>query len=207
MRHDIDYSIEKSLKLARIEAEEGISSTYFVLLTSEFYNVMAKENIDKLCEIQSLGHDIGLHFDEMNYTYDVGMDMIKEHIMKEADILGTILNLKIDTVSMHRPSKMTLDADYQLGNIVNSYGQKFFKDFKYISDSRCRWRENVEEIISSMKFKHLHILTHAFWYNEDDKNIENSVMSFINGGNVERYRIMEQNITDLSSIIKREDII
>ena len=41
-RHDIDYSIEKAVELAALEAEENVKSTYFVLLSSEFYNLAAK---------------------------------------------------------------------------------------------------------------------------------------------------------------------
>ena len=50
--------------------------------------------------------------------------------------------------------------------MINSYGQTFFHDFKYLSDSRRRWREPVEEIIRSGTYDRLHILTHAFWYHK-----------------------------------------
>ena len=42
MRHDIDYCLEQSVKMAQIEQEEGISSTYFVLLKTDFYNPASK---------------------------------------------------------------------------------------------------------------------------------------------------------------------
>lgn len=67
LRHDIDTSLDKAVQLAKLEAELGVKSTYFVLLSSEFYNVMAKESREKIKEIQTAGHEIGLHFDELNY--------------------------------------------------------------------------------------------------------------------------------------------
>ena len=39
LRHDIDCSIEKAVKMAELENGMGVCSTYFVLVSSEFYNV------------------------------------------------------------------------------------------------------------------------------------------------------------------------
>lgn len=206
LRHDIDYSLDKAVKLAEIEASEGVSSTYFTLISSEFYNPIAKENYDKIHGIQELGHKIGLHFDEMNYGIKLTETDIKKKIIDEIRLMEQILNIDIKSVSMHRPSKQTLEADYQLGSIVNSYGKKFFKDFKYVSDSRRRWREDINRIIDSGEYNKLHILTHAFWYNEKDESIEASIGKFIKNGNADRYNMLERNITDLGSIIPKEGV-
>ena len=42
-RHDVDFSMHSARNLAIIEAEEGIKSTYFLNIHSEFYNLMEKE--------------------------------------------------------------------------------------------------------------------------------------------------------------------
>lgn len=42
LRHDIDNSPEKALQLAKLEKKLSVRSTYFVLLTSDFYNVFSK---------------------------------------------------------------------------------------------------------------------------------------------------------------------
>lgn len=39
LRHDIDMSLHKALTFARLENRISIRSTYFVLLSSNFYNV------------------------------------------------------------------------------------------------------------------------------------------------------------------------
>lgn len=44
LRHDIDNDIAKAAKLAEIEYECGVQSTYFVLVTSNFYNVFSLSN-------------------------------------------------------------------------------------------------------------------------------------------------------------------
>lgn len=108
---------------------------------------------------------------------------------------------------MHRPSRETLEADYAFPGIVNSYGKTFFRDFKYLSDSRRRWREPVLDIIRSGEFDRLHILTHAFWYHEAEEDISRAVGNFVRSANRERYWQMMENITDLPSILREEDVL
>ncbi len=204
MRHDIDYSLQKSVELAEFENQLGIRSTYFVLLSSPFYNIMSRDAVKKIEKIQNAGHEIGLHFDELNYDkleYDK-IGGVEKAIYQEIDLMSSILDCDIRSISMHRPSPKTLQANYDLGMIVNSYGREFFEGFKYVSDSRRRWRENVDEIISCGLYNKLHILTHAFWYNEIEKNIKQSILDFMDEAKEERLHFLDQNITNLAEIIK-----
>lgn len=107
---------------------------------------------------------------------------------------------------MHRPSRATLEADLHIPGIVNSYGKTFFQDFKYLSDSRRRWREPVLDIIRSGSYARLHILTHTFWYHEDDWDISQTVGAFVRSANRERWRQMAENITDMDAILKEEEV-
>lgn len=211
LRHDIDNSLDQAVRMAELEAEEGIRSTWFVLLRTDFYNVASKAGQNALLHIQSLGHEIGLHFDEASYISALEPDEVIQNIVKECSLLTALLGnssfQKISSVSMHRPSRTTLDADYYIPGIVNSYGKAFFHDFKYLSDSRRQWREPVEDIIRSGEYNRLHILTHAFWYHEVEKNISQSVGDFIRSANRERYRHVAENITDIASILKEEDVL
>ena len=201
--HDIDYSIEKAVELAALEAEENVKSTYFVLLSSEFYNLAAKENKDKILQINRLGHDVGLHFDELNYDDDCKKNVPKL-ILKEVQMLEDLLQIEVKSVSMHRPSKETLEADYDLYPYITSYGKKFFKQFKYVSDSRRRWREDVVNVIESGNYEKLHILTHAFWYHKEEKDLYTTIKNFIEQGKTDRYYILDKNITDLKNILGEE---
>ncbi len=208
LRHDIDNDIGKAVKLSKIERLRGVSSTYFVLLTSDSYNVFSKKSNDGLKQILANGHTIGLHFDEVRYPELSGdIEAVKEKIVEETEILSGVIGSKVDIVSMHRPSRLVLDADLDIPGIINSYGRTFFKEFKYLSDSRHRWRESVEKIIESEEYKRLHILTHAFWYNETEQDIHKSVSDFVNNGNSQRYQAMVENITDLASIMAEDEVV
>ena len=67
LRHDIDNSLEKAVKFAKLEKKMAIKATYFVLITSDFYNVFSDKSIKLLHQIIDCGHEIGLHFDETAY--------------------------------------------------------------------------------------------------------------------------------------------
>ncbi len=206
LRHDIDTSLSQAVRLAELEAEDGARATYFVLLRTDFYNPASRDGLAALRRIQSLGHEIGLHFDEAAYVPVPVPEQTVQNIIKECGLLSTLLETYVSSVSMHRPSRATLEADLKIPGIVNSYGKTFFQDFKYLSDSRRRWREPVLDIIRSRRYTRLHILTHAFWYHEDEQDISQAVGTFVRSGNRERWRQMADNITDMDAIMREEDV-
>lgn len=122
--------------------------------------------------------------------------------MHEADVLSKAVGTKITKVSMHRPSKVMLNSDMEIPGIINTYNTVFFRDFKYLSDSRRTWREPVEDIIRKSLYKRLQILVHPFWYYDKEINIQESVKRFIDNANVERYLAMDSNISNLSEIMR-----
>ena len=93
-----------------------------------------------------------------------------------------------------------------LPDLVNSYSDVFFHNFKYVSDSRRSWREPIKEIIQSQYYSKIHILTHAFWYNTSEIDIHETVEKFVNAGNLSRYFNLRDNITDIDSIILRSEV-
>lgn len=205
-RHDIDNSLEKALKIARIENENNVKSTYFALLATNFYNIFSKESNEILTEIKKLGHKIGLHFDEKRYVIKDKEDLEK-YIEYEKSILEKVIGTKVYSVSMHRPSKWILENDIQFKSIINTYSKIFFNEFKYLSDSRMHWREDVLGIIQSREYDKLNILTHPFWYDEGERDIKERVSKYINNANKERYSYIKDNIRDIEEIMKIEEIL
>jgi len=203
LRHDIDQSIEAAVKLAHVEQAMGVHSTWFVMLTSDFYNPASPKNLEGLRMIQSMGHELGLHFDEVAYVNP--QEPVEKLITHEVGILSEILQTPVTTVSMHRPSQKTLDANLQIPGIINSYGNEFLCEFKYLSDSRRHWHEPVEEIVRSGEYDRLHILTHAFWYHEQEKSMGDAVQNFVDSAKHERYEQLVENISNLESVIREED--
>ncbi len=201
LRHDVDESIGKALKFALLEQARGISSTYFILMTSDFYNVASAKSREMLSEIIAAKHEIGLHFDETAYDLSDDPQAIIHKIREEAERLSELTGVTVSTVSMHRPSEKTLEADLKIPGMINSYGREFFKEFKYISDSRRNWREPVEDIIRNGEYNRLHILTHAFWYGDAEQSLEDTLKRFINEAVKDRYESLGDNISDFESIV------
>ena len=77
MRHDIDISMEKAYKIAKLEHEYGISTNYFFYLRSPFFNLFSEKSLDYLHAIIDFGHNIGLHFYTKLYP-DITIDNSKK---------------------------------------------------------------------------------------------------------------------------------
>jgi hypothetical protein len=205
LRHDIDNSLVKALEIAKIENECNVKSTYFALLSTDFYNIFSKRSNEILKEIISLGHDFGLHFDEKRYIINSEEDL-KKYVEYEKRILEGVLDRSIRTVSMHRPSKWILENNILFNTIINTYSAEFLQNLKYLSDSRMHWREDVISIINSGEYNKLHILTHPFWYAEDKGDIKSRVERYINQAKKERYSQLKDNIRYLEDVLRIEEV-
>ena len=202
LRHDVDMSLEKAVDMSEIERKIGVKSTYFLLLTSDFYNLASLKNLKLVEKIKNAGHEIGLHFDEVRYTNLKDTKQVEEKIKKEIELTEKILDIKISAVSMHRPSKWILDSEISLGkDVINSYSTEFFKEFKYVSDSRRNWREDILELVNKKEYKKIHILTHPIWYSETELAMKDALHRFIEEGKLERYKGLCNNILDFESIM------
>ena len=200
LRHDIDFNLECGVELAKIEYAKNIKSTYFVLLSTNFYNIFSKESNDMLKIIMGMGHEIGLHFDEKKYKIENSNDL-EYYVSFESQILGKAIGKEIRTISMHRPSKWILENDIKFKNVINTYSKEFFQEFKYLSDSRMHWREDVIKIIKSKQYNKLHILTHPFWYSNKNERIETKLFDFINASKLNTFRNLKNNFRDLEEYI------
>ena len=182
-----------------------------MLISSDFYNPLSKASIDAMKRIISLGHKIGLHFDELKYCGDDdwNQNLVIEKILEEKKRLESIIEDSVDVVSMHRPSKKTLEANLSIPGMINSYGREYFNDIKYVSDSYHRWRENVYDVVETGTPK-IQLLTHAFWYNDISLTRSQAFRQYIDGAKDVTYKLLEDNIlppgvTMEESFVEEED--
>ena len=71
IRHDVEFSLDRALELARIEHEMNINTSYFIQLNNDTYNPMSSKGIEIIHEISKLGHKIGLHFTPSSAEHDI----------------------------------------------------------------------------------------------------------------------------------------
>lgn len=168
-RHDIDLSLEQALKLAQIEKKQNISSTYFLHLHNEFYNVLDINSSQLVREILSLGHSLALHFDIAYYNIQ-SIDQLTHWLSFEKNILATLFQTEIDVFSFHNTNEysMTFEEEKYAG-MLNTYSRYFKQDVSYCSDSNGYWRyQKLRDVLNDEAIKQLQVLTHPGWWTEDE---------------------------------------
>lgn len=165
LRHDIDFSLDDALRIAQIENELEIKSTYFILLHSELYNPFGFISSKNIINILKLGHQIALHYDE-TFFHQTGVN-ISDGIRKEIGILEQHFDTKINVVVRHNPSisgkKIPVDLP---SGVVDAMSNDFTLNRKYISDSVRYWRETKGHLFCSDEniYSEMQILIHpALW--------------------------------------------
>jgi len=179
-RHDVDFSLERSLELAKIENEYGLSTTYFFLLHSENYNILGEESRSIVKQIIQLGHKIGLHFDTSYYGI-CDINILEKYLRLESATLHDYFNVEVKVFSFHNPNKFALSCkEYIYADMINTYAAKFQNEVNYCSDSNGYWRhKRLEDVLNDKNLGQLQVLTHPVWWTENimspRKRIETSL--------------------------------
>ncbi len=160
LRHDIDRMPENALEMAKLEAEDGITSTYY------FRAIPSVFKLDIIKKISDLGHEIGYHYENLSLVSK------KHNIKNKSELLELAIedfenNLKelrklapIKTICMHGSPLSKYDNrdlwkkyDYRDFGII---GEPFFDiDFNevlYLTDTGRSWnasRGNVRDKVQS----------------------------------------------------------
>ena len=70
LRHDIDFCLSAAYDLASFESKKGLRASYFLLLSSNNYNLLSEDSRDFPKKLIDLGHEVGLHYDVMAMSKD-----------------------------------------------------------------------------------------------------------------------------------------
>ena len=177
-RHDIDFSTKAALGLANLEAELGVTSTYFFLVRSPFYNIYEPTTLSHIREINSLGHNIGLHFDAS--LYNSSFSCLDYAATQECEILEKTVGLRPDFISFHRPAESLLGLDKKFAGRYHTYNKRFFADFGYVSDSRGEWRFGPpDEHQAFVAGKAMQVLTHPIWWTIEGQTASQKITNYI----------------------------
>ena len=183
IRHDIEFSLSRALKLAQIDNELGVTSSFFVQLRNNCYNALSKENLSIINQISKLGHFIGAHINTSNLMSLDNKELTK-FILQDITTLQEYTGLKIDRFSFHRPTKSQLKDSIEIPNIINTYNSLYFHYFEgkkpnklnvlYLADSNHQWKWGNPTLDNFTCNKKLHINFHPFsWTKEGHNNLIN----------------------------------
>jgi hypothetical protein len=147
LRHDVDYSPSAALRMAKLEAEVGWRSTYFLLPNGPYYNLLAPEHAGFARRLVELGHEVGLHYDVRFFAafprseWDAILDT-------QAQTLAALSGERVASIAMHQPALYGADPFASRTDRLNAYHPRFVREATYISDSCRAWRDASWHILS-----------------------------------------------------------
>jgi hypothetical protein len=164
LRHDVDASLEAALKMARMENDLGVRSTYFVLFSHKLYNLLQKDDLTMLREVAGLGHEIGLHYDVE--VYERCDRNLRETLGNEIHLLGHLLGRKVLSIACHNVSIMTGEDPFKnTAEYINVYDPELCEN--YVSDSCRAWYLEHLSNLLNFRYKKAQLLIHPFLWTED----------------------------------------
>ena len=167
-RHDVEFEPDVALKMAEIEHNHGVKTTYFFQIHSLFYNLFDPHYTEVFHAIHALGHYVGLHFDSHYYGI-TNEDQLNKFIELDCAYFEAVLGVKIKTYSFHNTTPFTHSCLKPMyGGLINVYSSHFKEKYNYCSDSLGYWRfDRLEDVLNDDSIKHLQVLTHdANWTDE-----------------------------------------
>jgi len=162
LRHDIDFSVIRALRMAEADSEVGARSTFFVLLTAPFYNALSVENVDRLRKIVDLGHEVGLHYD-CSALEGLSQERMSSRLRTLVRVLEEAIGTKVSSISQHKPASSKIRPS--IPGFRDAYGSHYFGEETYLSDSRMRFgRPDVFRFFEENE--RCQVLIHPVWWNE-----------------------------------------
>jgi xanthine/CO dehydrogenase XdhC/CoxF family maturation factor len=161
MFHDVDHDISLCKNFLTSEKEYGICATYFLRLHAKNYNMLSRESIKIAHEILNCGGKIGLHY-EPNFwdPADVGYE---DHIKLEMEILSLAIGSRVEIFNLHEPARTGVSLESVMPQANRCHNSPYLNEYKYLSDSSCRWREGCFSRHVD-RWGKLLVLTHPIWW-------------------------------------------
>lgn len=211
VRHDIDYSLKKALKMADIEKDFGIRATYMVITNSPLYSVKDKASRNIFLKLIEYGHEIGLHFDFddkdcNNYLIEARVDIISSACKQLEDIISQ----PVLSVSFHRPLPQLLRGPLIICDRVNAYAKELMNC--YLSDSRGCWREGdpLPQILKLVKSGSplLQLLMHPIWWGDKhmlpEERLQEYFLTETQGKSPQFVKAFDSAMSEVTSIRRKE---
>lgn len=146
LRHDVDRKPENALDHARLEADRGLSSTYYVRTEPGAFDP------DVIRDIAALGHEVGYHYEDLDREEG---DVEAAHRSFATNLERVRRLADVDTVCMHGNPLTPYDnrdmwasgpdfAAYDL--LGEAYLSVDFTDLQYYSDTGRTWRDGALKV-------------------------------------------------------------
>lgn len=150
LRHDVDDRNSHSFLFAQIQKELGIQGTYYFRVVPESFDAKMMK------EMEEMGHEIGLHYEEMdlaNGNVKIAFELFVSHLKMFREIV------KVETICMHGSPKSKFDnkdiwGSYQYRDL-QLIGEPYFdldiKEVFYLTDTGMMWDGHKYSIRDKMR--------------------------------------------------------
>jgi hypothetical protein len=198
VRHDIEFSLPRALRMAEIDRALGIRSTFFAQVKNGAYNPLAPLNRDILRKIHALSHHVGLHF----YVTDIKPGDEAETLRQlefQTKVLEETLGQPVTRFSYHRPPLWALKLDLDgKSPLINAYAPRFFeltasgetpKSIKYMADSQHAWKYG-HPLDFRDKYDRFQLLLHPDEWSDNGSDAAQNFHELIDGNRDEFIRTL-----------------
>lgn len=175
LRHDVDVSLPAALEMAQLERDLEIRSTYFILFSSEFYNMFDGKNVKILRQITKLGHEIGLHYHVSQYrSYRRN---ISKTLKMQIQLLEHLSGTKVHSIAPH--GSWDRDPFATVKGYINSNHPYLLRDLT-VHDSCRAWTpvQGLWKLLNDPP-KRAQLLTHPENWQDDKIDRETLLQRFI----------------------------
>jgi len=150
LRHDVDELPENSLRFAQIQAEMGITGSFYFRIVPKSYN----EAIIR--EIAKMGHEIGYHYENMDFCHG-NLNSAYKDFCNNLEKIRTVV--PVETICMHGSPRSGHDNrelwqkyNYRsLGITGEPYFDIDFNSVAYFTDTGRRWNGQKYSIRDKVK--------------------------------------------------------
>ena len=160
LRHDVDRYVGAALRMARMESECGLSSTYYFRATPAVFIPAA------LAEVHRLGHEVGYHYEvlaRVKGKTTEALRLFERELEKFREIVP------VDTVSMHgSPLSPWNNLDLWKAHDLADYGilgdavlNVESKGVYYFTDTGRSWDAGRHNLRDRMASRELHRQVHT----------------------------------------------
>jgi len=157
----------------------GVRATYFILVTSNNYNILSDHWCNVPRQLIALGHEVGLHYDVKFYqSPDAGpMSLLQSHVM----LLGQLAGEPVRSISVHNPSISGQDIFREAAGFINAYQARFTSEISYFSDSCGAWRTQAVQSLQPGKLPpRMQLLTHPIFWAPQHADRWDRISQFVN---------------------------
>ncbi len=138
LRHDVDRDLNSALRLAALEAEHGLSATYYFRTTPAVFQPEAIQRVERL------NHEVGYHYEVLSKTRG---DRQRAAALFQRELNAFRQIASVDTISMHGSPLLpwhnldlwqTLDwSDYDL--LGEAFLSVDYRRVYYFTDTGRSW--------------------------------------------------------------------